>query len=112
MRTLEHLHENARYRAVVELTYFRTPSLPELDPLRAFMAERRRRQLALATGLFAAAQARGEVRADLDIDIAARAYLAYVFGVHEHWLIYPGFATPGRVEEYARVFLRGLLPTA
>lgn len=87
--TLTHLEVDRDYRAIVELTFFKSEALPEiagsLDAKRAAMQSQRE----LATSLIVDAKARGEIDADIDPHTVAITLLGLVNGIAILWLLDP-----------------------
>jgi TetR/AcrR family acrAB operon transcriptional repressor len=87
---LTRLETDPDYRAIVELTLFKTEGLPEiatsLDAKKAAL----RSQRELAASFIADAKARGEVDPDVDPGVVAITLLGLVNGVAVLWLLDPG----------------------
>lgn len=109
IRLLEYLEEDATYRAVAELTTFRTEYTPELEEgmelKRQVVREvHKEMQKGFQAGIDA-----GEVRADLNPTTAALAMLSYLQGISLVWLIdQEAFSLRERAPALVEVFLRGI----
>ncbi len=103
------LEEDAHYRAVQELVLFKTEITPELEEgMRLKAAALRETEERIATS-FRAAIAAGEMRADLDPVIGARAAMTYINGLHSTWLIdQQAFSLREDAPALVDVFLRGI----
>src|SRR5579859_5452108 len=103
------LEEDATYRAVQELVLFKTEVTPELEEsikikAAAFRAVEARVAATLQAGIDA-----GEVRADLDPVMGARAALTYVNGIIFTWLIdQQAFSLRESAPALVDVFIRGI----
>ncbi|HEY7349454.1 MAG TPA: TetR family transcriptional regulator [Ktedonobacterales bacterium] len=81
------LEEDETYRAVQELTILKTGLAPELGEGMRKKQEAMRQLEEEIAGYYREGIALGEVRANLDPVIAARAMLAYLNGVSLNWLL-------------------------
>jgi TetR/AcrR family acrAB operon transcriptional repressor len=109
VRTLVYAAQDADFRAVMELTLFKTAIVPELQEgikmktqgIRAmieFMAEQ------VQQGIVA-----GEIRPDVDPHDAAISLLAYQNGLLTLWLLSPDlFSLAERTDRLADIFFRGI----
>ena len=103
------LEEDDTYRAVQELVLFKTEITPELEEgMRAKAAALRETEERIARS-FRAGIAAGEIRADLDAVIGARAAMTYLNGIMFTWLIdQQAFSLREDAPALVDVFLRGI----
>jgi TetR/AcrR family acrAB operon transcriptional repressor len=88
IRLLEYLEEDEKYRAVQELMAFKTEVSPELEEgmqMKRAAIHAAEERIAAAFRQYGISS--GEVRADLDPAVAARAMLTYVSGISSLWLL-------------------------
>jgi len=108
---LQHLEDDREYRAVVELTLFKSEALPELA---GSIARKREALAAQRTMLGSAIEdgvATGAIRPDVEVDPAALALLGFVNGLAMLWLLDPSaFSLRERAESTVDVVLAGLAP--
>ncbi len=103
------LEEDAAYRALQELLLFKTEVTPDLQAgiklkAAAFRGIEARIAQALRAGIAA-----GEVRADLDPVIGARAALTYINGILFTWLIDPqAFSLKENAPALVDIHIRGI----
>jgi AcrR family transcriptional regulator len=103
------LEEDATYRAVQELVLFKTEITPELEEGMRIKAAALRTVEARIAASFRAGIAAGEMRADLDPVIGARAALTYINGIIFTWLIdQQAFSLRENAPALVDVFLRGI----
>lgn len=109
IRLLEYLEEDATYRAVAELTSFRTEYTPELEEgMQLKRQVVRDVQQEIKRG-FEVGIASGELRADLDPTTAARSMFSYLQGISLVWLIdQQAFSLREDAPALVDVFLRGI----
>jgi len=104
-----YLEEDAEFRAVQEIT-LRTPISPEFAE---GMRERRegiRRSIAYFASLIQQAIDAGEIRPDVNPEVAATTALGMTNGVSMLWLLNPtAFSLKDRAEEMVDLFLHGLM---
>jgi TetR/AcrR family acrAB operon transcriptional repressor len=107
------LEEDATYRAVQELVLFKTEVTPELEEgVRIKAAAFRAVEARVAATLRAGIEA-GEVRADLDPLIGARAALTYINGIIFTWLIdQQAFSLREDAPALVDVYIRGIAARA
>jgi len=74
-------------------------------PAHAHFAERYRENAAMATPILIAAQADGEVRADIDPALAARLISAVMDGIQQQWLLDDSVDMNGLFAEFVRGYL-------
>jgi TetR/AcrR family acrAB operon transcriptional repressor len=109
IRMLELVEEDADYRAVLELTMFKTELTPELEggvriKVEAFRAEQERLAGILRRGI-----ERGLVRRDLDPIEGARACVAVINGAILLWLLDPrAFSLKASAPALVEVYIRGI----
>ncbi|HEY7123198.1 MAG TPA: TetR family transcriptional regulator [Ktedonobacterales bacterium] len=109
VQLLRHTEEDETFRAVQELTIFKTGYLPELEEGMEKKRQGMRALEAELAGHMRQALAAGEVRADLDPVIAARAYLGYISGLMINWLTdQQAFSLAESAPALVDVFLRGI----
>lgn len=103
------LEEDATYRAVQELVLFKTEITPELEEgLKIKAAALRATEARIARSLQEGVAA-GEIRADLDPVIMARAALTYLNGIIFTWLIdQQAFSLRDDAPALVDVFIRGI----
>ncbi len=103
------MEDDATYRAVQELVLFKTEITPELEEgIRIKAAALRTVEARIAAALRAGIAA-GEMRADLDPVIGARAALTYINGIIFTWLIdQQAFSLRQDAPALVDVFLRGI----
>jgi TetR/AcrR family acrAB operon transcriptional repressor len=103
------LEEDATYRAVQELVLFKTEVTPDLEEgIKAKAAAMRNVETRVAATLRAGIAA-GEVRADLDPLIGARAALTYINGIISTWLVdQRAFSLRAEAPALVDVFIRGI----
>lgn len=105
---LAFVEENAEYRAVLELTLFKTaaPEMAEGMVHKAKSLEQMRRQLEM---LIQEAIDAGELDADVDAGTAALMALGMTTGVTSLWLLDPqAFSIKAEAEALVTLFLQGL----
>jgi TetR/AcrR family acrAB operon transcriptional repressor len=109
--TLDLLAKDAQFRAAMSLLIFNSGDSPDLTPLRSARQEQGLAQMEQIVGFFQMALEQGAVRADLDPQVAARAFLAYQNGLVLLWLSSPGIID---LEQHAaglaETFVRGIAP--
>jgi TetR/AcrR family acrAB operon transcriptional repressor len=103
------LEEDATYRAVQELVLFKTEVTPDLEEgIKIKAAAFRNIEARIAVTLRAGIAA-GEVRADLDPVIGARAALTYINGIISTWLVdQRAFSLREDAPALVDVFIRGI----
>lgn len=106
------LEEDATYRAVQELTVLKTGYEPELAQGLDKKREAMRQVEEHIAGYFRMGIQLGELRADLDPIIAARAMLAYINGISVNWLLdQRAFSLRESAPLLVEVFIRGIAAT-
>lgn len=109
--SLELLQKNRQYRRVTALYLFKAGSSPELADFQAQRAEDMKQQVNQVTEFFKNALAQGAVRADLDPQIAAQAFLSYQSGLMLLWLLNPSLiSVDNDAEALADMFISGITP--
>jgi TetR/AcrR family acrAB operon transcriptional repressor len=103
------VEEDATYRAVQELVLFKTEVTPELEEgTRTKAAALRETEDRIAQS-FRAGIAAGEIRAELDPVIGARAAMTYINGIIFTWLIdQQAFSLREDAPALVDIFLRGI----
>jgi TetR/AcrR family acrAB operon transcriptional repressor len=108
--TVQMLNDDSQYRASMALLLFNWDS-PDLNFIRESRLEHGLAALDQVVGYFRAAVAEGAVRADLDPEIAARAFMAYQNGLHMLALASPGtLDTEKHGKGMAEIFVQGIAP--
>jgi TetR/AcrR family acrAB operon transcriptional repressor len=103
------LEEDATYRAVQELMILKTGYEPELAEGLIKKREAMRQIEEEIAGYFRIGIQAGELRADLDPLIAARAMLAYINGITLNWLVdQQAFSLRASAPALVEVFMRGI----
>jgi TetR/AcrR family acrAB operon transcriptional repressor len=109
VRALEYLEEDADYRAVLELTLFKSEATVELSAGVAAKAQGTRTLRDRLAEIVRAGVAAGEIRSDVDPAAAALALVGLVNGVGATWLLDPaGFSPRAQAAAVADTFLHGL----
>lgn len=105
------LEDDARYRAVMELTILKTGYAPELAEGIRKKNEIARQVEQEVAAVFRRGIAAGAIRADLDPVICARAMQAYINGVCLNWILDPtAFSLRDCAPALVDVFIRGVAP--
>jgi TetR/AcrR family transcriptional regulator, acrAB operon repressor len=109
--TVQMLNDDSQYRAAMALLLFNAWESPELLSMREERLKHGLTQMEQVVGFFRMALAQGAVRADLDPEVAARAFMAYQNGLMMLWLASPGILN---VEQHsqglAEIFVQGIAP--
>jgi TetR/AcrR family acrAB operon transcriptional repressor len=112
VRSLEFLETNAEYRAMMELSLFKTEVTPDLSEGWEAKLRTNRDTLDSLAAMMQSGIAVGELRPDLTPIEAARSYLAYLNGLSTQWLMSrahdPGFSLRRSAPELADIFVRGI----
>ncbi len=109
--SMELLQKDSRYRKVSELYLFNLGTSPELAHFQQERREGMTRPVEEIAGYIRAAQAQGEVRADLEPVTTAKAFLAYQSGLNLVWLLNPALISVEReAGAIADVLLYGIAP--
>jgi AcrR family transcriptional regulator len=109
--TVRLLEEDLQYRASTALLLFNSWESSELSSMREKQIKEGIATLEQVTGFFRMAQSQGAIRADLDPEVAARAFLAYQNGLTFLWLVSPGLIdTEKHSEGLADAFVQGIAP--
>jgi AcrR family transcriptional regulator len=107
--SLELLQKNSQFRRITALYLFNAGSSPELADFQRQRGKDMKQQMEGIVGFFQTALAQGEVRSDLDPQIAARAFLAYQNGLMLLWLLNPKLVSiENDAQALADVFIRGI----
>jgi TetR/AcrR family acrAB operon transcriptional repressor len=108
--SLRLLEENTRFRQVMALMLFKTGDSPDLVDFQRLRSEQARTQVDSIAGFFQAGIRQGELRADLDPAVAARAFLAYQNGLSMLWLANQrAFSIKETAAQFSQVFLHGIV---
>ncbi len=104
-----YLEENRRFSEVVELLNFKSGRSPELEEIIQQLMEGQRAQVDLVAGYMKMGIEQGELRADLDPEIIARAFIAYQGGVINLWLAdRAAFSIKESASALAAIFVQGV----
>jgi TetR/AcrR family transcriptional regulator, acrAB operon repressor len=107
--TWEYLESNADFRAVMELTMFKTEMSAELEEGIRMKQEGIRKMIEAIAQMINDGMAQGELRADLDAMEAARAFIALQNGLTLAWLLDPqAFSLNDSAHTAAEIFVRGI----
>lgn len=107
--SLELLENDALYRAVQELSFFKTAYAPELEALMEVKSENIKKLFNYLTKLIAQGIRNNEFRADLDPQAAAAAVMGVINGVTVTWLIAPAsFSIKKKASAIATTLLQGM----
>jgi TetR/AcrR family acrAB operon transcriptional repressor len=110
-QSLIFLEENAEYRALLELTTFKTEVTEEMVPFIQQKVENNRRLVASFMKLVEEGRTMGEMRSDIDPNSAALAIMGFLNGILLSWLTDPrAFSPKEQAETIVETFLHGLLP--
>lgn len=105
------VEDDARYRAVMELTVFKTGFAPELAEGTRKKNEIARQVEQEVAAVFRRGIEAGAIRADLDPVICARSMLAYINGITLNWILDPtAFSLRECAPKLVDVFIRGMAP--
>ena len=109
--TIELLADDGEYKASLALLIFNAWGDPDLAPLNARRLEQDLAHLEQIAGFFRAAQARGELQADIDSEVTARAFVAYQNGLVLLHLAVPGaLSVEQHAQGLAKTFVQGIAP--
>jgi TetR/AcrR family acrAB operon transcriptional repressor len=107
VRALEYLEEDADYRAVLELTLFKSEATPDLAA--GVAAQATRALCASLAEIVRAGIAGGDIRPDVEPQAAALAAIGLLNGVAATWLLDPAAFSPrAQATPIADAFLHGL----
>lgn len=107
--TLDLLANDYHFRAAMSLLIFNSGDSPDLIPLRTTREEQGLVQLEQIVGFFQMALEQSEVRADLDPEVAARAFLAYQNGLVLLYLSSPrAIDIDKHAAGLAEIYVRGI----
>lgn len=113
VRALCYLEEDADYRAVLELTLFKSEAGPDMLPGMAAKIQATHELHATLARLVRAGVAAGELRPELEPAAAAWALVGLLNGVATAWLLDPtAFALSAQASAIADAFLYGLAKPA
>jgi TetR/AcrR family transcriptional regulator, acrAB operon repressor len=103
------LEEDETYRAIQELTLFKTGLAPELEEGMRQKQQGMRQVEEEVAGYFRQGIELGEVRADLDPVMVSRSMLAYINGITLNWLLNPqAFSLRESAPALVDIFIRGI----
>jgi TetR/AcrR family transcriptional regulator, acrAB operon repressor len=106
---LEYLEEDADYRAVLELTLYKSEAIPELAAGVAAKAQATRALRDSLVQIVRAGIAAGAIRPDVEPGVAALAAISLLNGVTATWLLDPAAFSPrAQAASIADTFLYGL----
>jgi AcrR family transcriptional regulator len=104
------LEKDRRLRQVFELSLFKAGNDPELVEVQLKRAEQTELLISSTAAIMAQGIASGELRADLDPNTAARAFIAYQNGVATLWLSNrQAFSLKEQAAAFADTFMGGLV---
>lgn len=109
--TLQMLHDDSQYQAAMALLVFNAGDSPDLLFMREKRMEHGLAAMEQVVDYFRRAVAEGAVRAGLDPEIAARAFMAYQNGLHMLALASPGILEAEKHGKgIAEIFVQGIAP--
>jgi TetR/AcrR family transcriptional regulator, acrAB operon repressor len=109
--TLQLLVEDGEYKASLALLLFNAWGSPDLSPMNARRLEQDMAQLGQIAGFFRTAHEQGAIRADIDPEVAARAFVAYQNGLVLLTLAVPGaLSIEQHAQGLAETFVQGIAP--
>jgi TetR/AcrR family acrAB operon transcriptional repressor len=109
INTWEYLETNADYRAVMELTMFKTGVDAELEEGLRMKQEGTRSMVDGLAQMIHAGIERGELRADLDPQATAQTLISVQNGLALMWLLDPlAFSLKNTARTAAEIFVRGI----
>lgn len=112
VKWLGYTEENVKFRAILELTMFKTEMSPELAEGIQEKIRGNQTTVNFFADLIRQGIQSGEVRPDVHPQVAAIAALGLVNGITGIWLMDPvAFSLRGSAEETVEIFLRGLART-
>lgn len=107
--SLELLENDTLYRAVQELSFFKTAYAPELEALMEVKFDNTKKLLSYLTKLINEGIRNNEFRSDLDPQASAAAVIGLINGVTVTWLIAPAsFSIKKKAAAIANTLLRGM----
>lgn len=109
--TLLLLENDGEYKASLALLLFNAWGSPELSPMSRRRQKKDMAQLKQIIGFFQAAHARGEIQADIEPEVVARAFVAYQNGLTLLQLaLKDALSVEQHAEGLARTFVQGIAP--
>jgi len=109
--TLQLLAEDGEYKASLALLLFNAWGSPDLSPMNARRLAQDMAQLEQIAGFFRTAHVQGAIRADIDPEVAARAFVAYQNGLTLLHLAVPGaLSVEQHAQGLAEAFVQGIAP--
>jgi AcrR family transcriptional regulator len=110
MRWLTYAEEDSDFRTVLELLLLKTEAAPELAGGMQEKIRGQRFSLEYFAGLIRKGMAEGEIRAEINPEIAALAALGMINGVTSIWLMDPlAFSLKSIAQEAVDLFLQGIV---
>jgi TetR/AcrR family acrAB operon transcriptional repressor len=110
IRFLEYLEDDPAYRAVLELTIFKTEVGPDLAGGMQEKQQANQAMIASIERLLHEAISAGEVKPDTDVTTAALAIMGFLSGITTLWLQNPlSFSLKSRAHRLVDTFLNGLV---
>lgn len=104
-----YVEDSPEYRAILELTLFKTEVTPEMEEGVRQKAQNMALMVEQITEVIRAAVAAGEVRADVDPQAAALGALGLTQGLVSLWLLNPSaFSIKAQAPQAVDLYLRGL----
>ncbi len=111
VRLMEYLEEDDDFRAVQEMVMLRTEVVPELEETMKEKYRLQRESIQSFAGLIKQGQDAGEVRPDIDPEIAAIATIGVMNGVIMMWMMdHSLFPLKAYAKPVVQTYLRGLTP--
>ena len=111
MYTTKLLAEDSQYRAAMALLLFNSWDSAELSSMRENHLQEGLTTLDQVIGYFQMALSHGEIRADLDPEVAAKGFMAYQNGLAMLWLASPGLIDIEKHSQgLAEIFVQGIAP--
>ncbi len=111
IQSLVYIEENEDYRAILELTTFKTEVTEEMIPFVQQKVQNNRTLVALFAKIVEEGRVAGEIRRDINANVAAIAIMGFLNGTLLSWLTDETAFSPKRQAEIiVDTFLRGILP--
>lgn len=103
------LEDNRHLREAVGLLRFKSGGSPELEEIIRLLMEGQQAQVDYVAGYMKMGIEQGELRADLDPEIIARAFIAYQNGITNLWLEdQAAFSIKESASAFAAIFVQGI----
>ena len=110
VRFLEYLEDDPEYRAVLELTIFKTEVGPDLVSGMQEKQQANQSMIAAVEQLLHKAISAGEIKPHIEVTIAALAIMGFLSGITTLWLQNPAsFSLKLRAQSLVDTFLNGLI---